>query len=156
MGRRGPIPEPVGLKLIRGNPGKRPLKERPQPGPSKVACPAWLSTPAKAEWKRVAPELQKMGLLTQLDIAALAGYCQNYADWVEATRFIHEHGEHYLTPKGQLRQWPQAETARKAEAAMRAFASEFGLTPNSRARLSVEAPKDKRDDPFEKFLSRAR
>jgi P27 family predicted phage terminase small subunit len=156
MGRRGPAPQSQTLKLLRGNPGKRPLKkQRAAPTTtSKVSCPDWLSPAAKAEWRRVAPELARMGLLTGLDRAALAAYCQNYAVWVECSRFLHEHGEMYLTPRGQLLKWPLAETARKAEQSMRAFAGEFGLTPGSRLRLNVEGQEVPEDDPFEEWLNR--
>lgn len=154
MGSRGPAPKPVSLKLVTGNPGKRRLKQTPAPSPGKVACPDWLNAAAKAEWRRVAPELERLGLLTRLDRAVLAGYCEAYARWAEATKFIHENGQHYMTPKGQLRQWPQVETAKQAEQAMRSFASEFGLTPNSRAKLSVEA-REEEEDEFEKFLRRS-
>lgn len=154
MGRRGPAPQPQKLKLLRGNPGKRPLKkQRPAPTPdSKVSCPEWLSPAAKTEWRRVAPQLARIGLLTGLDRAVLAGYCDSYATWVECTRFVQEHGEHYIAPNGQLRRWPQAERAKQAAQAMRAFASEFGLTPNSRLRLNV-AEQEVGDDPFEEFLN---
>ena len=101
----------------------------------------------------VAPGLARMGLLTSLDRAVLAGYCDSYATWVECTRFVQAHGEHYIAPNGQLRRWPQAERAKQAAQAMRAFASEFGLTPNSRLRLNVEKQEVERD-PFEEFLAR--
>ena len=151
MGRRGPPPKPAHLKIIEGNPGKRPIKTSPQPKVGKVTCPEWLSPQAKAEWKRVAPELEQMGVVTSLDRAALAGYCSNYAAWVEATTFIQQNGEHYVTSKGMLRRWPQADTAKQAEQAMRGFASEIGLTPTARARLSVE-PVEREEDEFETFL----
>jgi P27 family predicted phage terminase small subunit len=158
MGRRGPAPKPTSLKLLQGNPGKRPLKkQRPAPtGASKVSCPEWLCPAAKAEWRRVAPELQRMGLLTSLDRAVLAGYCDSYARWVECTRFIQANGEHYIAPNGQLRKWPQAEEAKQAAQSMRAFAGEFGLTPNSRLRLNVEEQEVPEDDPFEEWLNRRR
>jgi len=155
MGRRGPAPQPQKLKLLHGNPGKRPLK-KPRAAPvtaSKVSCPEWLSPGAKAEWRRVAPELARMGLLTSLDRAVLAGYCDSYAKWVECSRFIQANGEHYIAPNGHLRKWPQAELAKQAAQSMRAFAGEFGLTPGSRLRLNVEVEETPEEDEFEKFLN---
>jgi len=76
----GRKPKPTKLKIIEGNPGKRPLNEN-EPIPQSIApeCPDWLSDDAKKEWKRLAPELERLGLLTVLDMAAFAGYCQSYA-----------------------------------------------------------------------------
>ena len=47
-------------------------------------CPEHLSPAAQAEWRRLAQSLQQDGLLTQVDRAALAAYCQSYGRWVEA------------------------------------------------------------------------
>jgi len=153
MGRRGPAPKPVSLKVLAGNPGNRPLPETRSMTVSKARCPTWLSPGAKSEWRRIAPELERMGLLTALDRAAFAAYCESYAQWVACTRFLHEHGSHYLTPKSQLREWPQVEMAKQAGQTMRAFAGEFGLTPTSRLRLNIEGPEQEEDE-FEAFLSR--
>ena len=147
----------MSLKLLQGNPGKRPLKKaRAAPAASNVTCPEWLSPSAKAEWRRVAPELQRMGLLTSLDRAVLTGYCEHFARWVDSTRFLQENGTHYLTPRGQVREWPQVNMAKQASQSMRTFANELGLSPNSRARLNVGEPPIENDDEFERFLRRGK
>lgn len=93
MGRRGPPPKPTKLKIAAGNPGKRKLNERePRPEAKAPAMPAWLSVRAKAEWKRIVPELLRLGLLARVDLAALSGYCQAYAEVEEATRTIEKEG----------------------------------------------------------------
>jgi phage terminase small subunit len=76
---RGRKPHPTLLKLVKGNPGHRPLTDS-EPAPRKMLPepPAELSGDARKEWDRVAPELYRMGLLTGLDRAALAAYCQVY------------------------------------------------------------------------------
>ena len=82
MGRRGPPPKPTKLKLLAGNPGKRPLNRRePQPRKTTPRCPAWLGKEARAVWKRMVPELRRMGVLTVIDGEALAAFCQTYARW---------------------------------------------------------------------------
>jgi hypothetical protein len=51
MGRRGPRPEPSSLKLLKGNPGKRPLNERePKPPAGAPEAPAHLDEEARREW----------------------------------------------------------------------------------------------------------
>src|SRR4249920_2704931 len=78
------------LKLLKGNPGKRPI--RPEPEPAVPATPPdppeFLDEHAKNEWWRVAPELHALGLLTVLDLAPFAAYCQAYAHWIAAERAI--------------------------------------------------------------------
>ena len=59
---RGRKPKPTSLKIIQGNPGKRPIRgHEPQPPRSQPTCPAHLSPTAKAEWKRLAQSLNKIG-----------------------------------------------------------------------------------------------
>jgi hypothetical protein len=69
---RGRKKTPTNLVLLRGNPGKRALnKEEPKPRPVLPEPPGHLDTGAKREWRRVAPELHQLGLLTVLDVDAL-------------------------------------------------------------------------------------
>jgi P27 family predicted phage terminase small subunit len=99
MGRRGPPPKPTKLKIAAGNPGKRPLNpHEPQPVTSAPRMPAWLSKRAKAEWRRIVPELTNLGLLTRIDLAALAAYCQAYAELEEATRTLDKEGRVCVWP----------------------------------------------------------
>ena len=81
MGRRGPPPKPTRLKILAGNPGKRPLNDaEPVPAPGRPSCPAWVSKEGRAEWRRVTRELEALGLLARIDQATLACYCQSVAE----------------------------------------------------------------------------
>jgi len=99
------------------------------------------------------PELQRLGLLTLVDRAALANYCQWWARYVQAERILREKGLTFLTPKGYEQQRPEVAISHKAAAMCRAFMSEFGLTPSARSRLSVEQPQEA--DPFAEFLAKS-
>lgn len=146
----GRPPKPTALKLLDGNPGKRPLnRHEPKPRPVAPTCPAWLSAEAKREWRRIARELERLGLLTQVDRAALAGYCQNYARALEAERVLSEEGLTFTTEKGYVMQRPEVAIAQKAWQLVRAFGAEFGLTPSSRGRLSLPEPET---DDLERLL----
>ena len=104
---RGRKPKPVALKLLEGNPGKRPINGRePRPPASQPTCPAHLSPTAKAEWKRLAGMLNQVGMLTQADRAALAAYCQAYGRWVEAERKLAETPALLRTPAGYVQPSP--------------------------------------------------
>ena len=148
----GPPRKPTALRILEGNPSKRPLpKNEPKPDPSMPECPEWLLDEAKEEWFRIAPELYKLRLLTRLDRVALAAYCQSYAKWAEAERWLKEHGPVYpiLNEDGSVRylqQAPQVGIANQCLKQIRAFCAEFGLTPASRAR--IELPSEREDDDF--------
>lgn len=156
MTTRGRKPKPTALKLLEGNPGKRPINEHePVPPKGTVKCPTWLEPEAKKEWKRLAPSLEAMGVLTQADLTAFAGYCQAYARWKEAEEFISQHGSIFQTPSGYVQQVPQVSIAQQNLKIMQSFCSEFGLTPATRARIIANGSgKDdvSSDDPMESLL----
>jgi len=151
-------PKPTALKLIDGNPGKRPVnKNEPKPRPVAPTCPSWMTARAKAEWRRVSPQLEELGLLTQIDRVALAGYCQSYADYVDAKEFIKKKGPVYAIKNEDgtvkyLQQVPQVAIAHKSLLVIKAFCQEFGMTPSARSRMSV-AGADDGDDDMESLLS---
>ncbi len=143
MGRRGPPPKPTALKLLAGNPGKRPLNTR-EPRPAKTAprCPGWLGAEAKAVWKRLVPDLRRMGVLTVVDGEALASFCQTYVRWREAEDFLDKHGSVYpiRDERGQVRcmqQFPQVSIARNLILILKSFYGEFGMTPAARTRIEL-------------------
>ena len=138
LGRK---PQPTALKLICGNPGKRPLNEHePQPEPAVPECPEHLSAEAKREWERITAHLMRLGLLTEIDRAALAAYCQTYARWIEAEQHIAQLGLVVKAPRtGYPIQNPYLPIANKALEHMRNFLTEFGMTPASRSRIIAGA-----------------
>lgn len=160
MGRRGPSPTPSRLQELRGNPGKRAInRHEPKPAIGAV-CPSWLSKLAKIEWKRIAPELERLGLLTMVDQTALASYCQAHAELIEATKRLDKDGRIIDIPVynktgeevGSIqKQHPAVKLQRDAFTRVKQFLAEFGLTPASRARLQVDNAEEK-TDPFEAFL----
>ncbi len=131
MARRGPAPKPTRLKALAGNPGKRPLnRHEPQPKPGLPRCPAQLSEEAKREWKRISKELDRLGLLTVLDRAALSAYCQAWGRWIEAEERLRQHGVIVKSPSGFPVQSPYLSVANKAMAQMSKLLVEFGLSPS--------------------------
>src|SRR5262249_31386551 len=97
---RGRKPKPTALKLLTGNPGKRPLNpNEPQPAPELPDCPDHLDEVGKAEWARVAAELGQLGILTRVDRAALAAYCSSYSRWVKLESMVQKFGEVLVDPE---------------------------------------------------------
>src|SRR5262247_4125631 len=90
---RGRKPQPTMLKVLRGNPGQRPLNAfEPKHAPLAKECPDELTLPAaRAEWARIAPVLIDRGQVCDVDRATFMGYCLKYAQWqaLEAAASAH-------------------------------------------------------------------
>lgn len=153
MVRTGRPRKPTNLKVLEGNPGKRPLPQNePKPQPISPKCPAWLASEGKKLWKQLIPELERLGLMTIMDGVAFEAVCQNYATWVRCEKYLKKNGLTFETETGYIQQRPEVAIGQKALAAVRAFCTEFGLTPASRARINIK-PDDGKEDPMEALLS---
>jgi len=150
---RGRKPKPTTLKILEGNPGRRPLNDGPPQAPAEVPeCPEFLDDEAKAEWFRMAPVLLDMGLLTPADRAALAAYCISYSRWVAAEAQVRRLGTIVKSPlKNFPMKSPYLTVADQALETMRKFMVEFGLTPSSRSRIRVPG-NPRATDEFDAFL----
>ena len=115
-------------------------------------CPKWLESEAKKEWRRLAKKMELMGVLTEVDMAAFAGYCQAYARWKEAEEFITQHGTIVKTPSGYWQQVPQVSIAQTYLKVMNRFAEQFGLTPASRSRIVADTTSSGSEDELEALL----
>ena len=134
-------PKPTALKVLEGNPGKRPINGRePKPPSSQPTCPSHLSPTAKAEWKRLAGTLNRIGLLTQVDRTTLAAYCQAYGKWVEAERRLAETPTLLKLPSGYIQVSPWVTISNKQLELMAKYMAELGITPSSRSRLAIQIP----------------
>ena len=150
---RGRKPKPTILKVLDGNPGKRPLNDQePCPSHGIPDQPDWLDAEAQAEWVRVTAELSDMGLLTLADRAALTAYCTAWSRWVEAEAMVKKFGTIVKSPeKGFPMKSPYLSIADQALETMRKLMVEFGLTPSSRSRIRVPPGGDEVDE-LDRFL----
>ena len=136
MATRGRKPTPTNIKVLEGNPGKRKLNDKePKPAKKAPSCPKWLEPEAKREWRRLAKKMEALGILTEVDMAAFAGYCQAYARWKEAEERISDRGLVIRTPSGYPQQVPYISIAQQYLRLMNQFAEQFGLTPAARSRI---------------------
>lgn len=152
---RGRKPTPTALKVLRGNPGKRRLnQDEPTPELAIDAVPPdSLTKPGKIEWRRLAPILGRLGMLTETDTDALVGYCEAYANWRQAQQKIHQFGMVIKAkdPKQLPVISPYVRIAHNAMNQMRAFLVEFGMTPSSRSRIKVTR-RDQSTDKRKRFF----
>lgn len=140
MGRRGPRPEPAAVKEMKGNPGNRRIGKAPVDGDElkAFAAPAWLKGEGLAIWKKLAPMLAQMRILTRVDAWTFARYCRNFARWLEMNKRLDDVGEIYeiKTESGTVRRSdPAYLIADRLERQLIAAEANFGLNPAERQRL---------------------
>lgn len=149
---RGRRPTPTRLKILSGNPGKRPMNENePQPEIHLPRPPKHLSPAARKEWYRVGRILLHHRLISDMDRAALEAYCVIYARWVDAEQKVIRHGTIVLSPDKKFpMKSPYLCVAEAALEQMRKLMIEFGLTPASRSRVA-SLPSEEEDE-LDRFL----
>ncbi len=99
--------------------------------------PTWLSKEAKAEWKRIMPELVDRRILTPADMGMVETYVTTIGNFRALEREMRASG--LIDPKLLRLQNQAAQTARQ-------IAAEIGLTPVSRSRPSVREDDDDEAD----------
>ena len=96
--RPGRKPKPTADKAARGNPGRRPLNQNEPQFAGRAKMPRWLSDAAKKEWRRLAPELERIGVLTMAGETAFAIYCQSVGEYIDAVKVMR--GQPLMVPGG--------------------------------------------------------
>jgi P27 family predicted phage terminase small subunit len=144
--RSGPPKKPTRLKLIQGTFRKdRAIPNEVKPAVASPVVPGHLSDEAKVEWGRLSQELECLGLLSRIDRAALAAYCECWSDWVEACRMCAtkdgQDRKVIKTVAGNFIENPYYSIKKRAAELMHKFLTEFGMTPASRSRINA-MPKD--------------
>lgn len=147
---QGRKPTPTVLKLLQGNPGKRPLKlDEFRPAVEIPKPPAHVRENKEAikEWRRVTADLARYGLISQVDRAALVFYVVNWARHCEAEEMIKKAAEasggsglFVKTPNGYPVQSPWVAVSNKSMELCRVFLAEFGMTPAARTRVTPSTP----------------
>jgi P27 family predicted phage terminase small subunit len=160
---RGRKPKPVAQQIAEGDPrrhGVNKLRERMEAEPKASRglppCPKHLGARAKKVWKFWAEELEAMNLDRRPDAQMLEGAAVAYEAAVKASEMLELQGsviaKKALDPTTQkivvidIKAHPAVAQRNAAWALVRAFCSEFGFSPSSRARLSVDTPDRAADD----------
>ena len=97
--------------------------------------------------------------MTVLDVATLAAYCEEWAQWRRCMDRVRYEGEVMVlrTDKGEVRyaqQSPWSTLAGKHLERMLRASIELGFTPASRAKVTAPAGAGEEADPFDAFLGR--
>jgi len=140
--------KPTALKILEGKLGHRPLpKNEPKPKVGAPSAPDWLDKAARAEWERIVPELDAIGLLTKVDGFVLGAYCSRLSAWIALEKKIAKRGAVYKITSTMGNSYykarPEVAIAKEYLRDVRILAAELGLTPSARA--SMHSSKDSDD-----------
>lgn len=101
---------------------------------------------AAAEWQRVVPEIEAMGLLATLDRGVLVRYCRGWADWCELDEKLQANGMIVKGRRDSLVRNPLWMMRSDIEVTLEALGKQLGLTPAARLRAGVKHEEPEADD----------
>lgn len=147
--------KPTNLKILEGNPGKRPLSENEvKPKEILPKCPVWLNKEAKKKFKQLSKILYNLGLLTELDIDMLVMYCQDFSTYKECQINIKENGLFVKDRDNNLRKNPYISILNQVSSRMVTHMSKFGMSPSDRVGLEIDIGENKKEKTgIKKYLS---
>lgn len=137
--------QPTELLLVKGKKHltkaeieDRKSKEIKAPS-DKVKAPSYLPADLKKEFNKIAKELKEIGIITNLDIDALARFIIAKKMYLELTKQILKKPELMIVDKDIVT------TQDKLFKQCRSSASDLGLTISSRCKLVVPKKEDKKE-----------
>lgn len=141
---QGRKPTATAEKKLYGNPGKRALNNA-EPEPDKLTelpePPEWLGEHGREAWERNGPILLGMTLLTTADLDLFATLCQNIDIMINSSLDVKKNGYTVMGQRGWTRN-PALASFAAASSAIKSLASEFGMTPSSRAKIKLPEDDD--------------
>jgi P27 family predicted phage terminase small subunit len=149
------MPKPPALNALQGNPGKRApsVGDGVNPVIEIPSAPKHLGKEAAKEWKRITPLLEELGLISGLDRAALALYCQAVGRLTEleeafngqVKRLMTDRKMDYptavaeasqsTTPSGYVQQSVMVQLIKNHREQVNRYLQHFGLSPSARGRV---------------------
>ncbi|MBC9873686.1 phage terminase small subunit P27 family [Macrococcoides goetzii] len=162
--------QPIELQLIKGNKNRRTkaeiekrrkAEEALKAAKDKLKPPTWLDKGAKKEFRYIVNEMSELDVLNNLDVHALAMYCDAYSNYVEITKLINENG---LARTINLTEENSGEAVKAIymdkEAILRKkqfydqvrqLGIQFGFTPSARAKMALSQAKAELAEEDEEF-----
>lgn len=149
MGKSGPPPVPLKLRLLRGEnrPSHVNLREPitrdvpPQP-------PEDMADDVREIWDYTLAELMVMKIATSADRDTLRCYCEAVVAHRKASAILAKTTVLVRGLHGTMVRNPALQIQRDAAHTVRGFAQEFGLTPSGRTRIVAEGRTDADTNPF--------
>jgi phage terminase small subunit len=169
MGVRGTLPTPTKIRILNGNPSRRPLPaNEPQFTPGIPAPPSGMSGRARKQWDQLIGEMANSGVLRLVDGGALAMLCEDLA-MLDTLRKGLAGQESEVAKKAKekkqqisgnaLTALSRTTEGRRTLTSIRELSAqiiiqrrEFGLTPSSSTRVQVTGEGGRLLDPLEQAL----
>ncbi len=147
---------PTPLRILRGNPSKRPIPENEPTfeGTPEVVPepPTELTDDQKIFWNDLCPRLVKAGVYSSGDRESLSLLCVALAEVKHANEQL-KLGRVLKTPSGYIQQSPFVSILWSAMKRAQSLMTEFAMTPASRSRVEKIAGAGE-EDPLQRFLNR--
>jgi len=140
MGRKS---TPTALKILRGNPGKRPLNmAEPHPDALDPECPSEITDPgSRAEWERAIVPAISIGQITSADRTLAIAHCELWATWRSQLADAIQHPHVIAAGKGR---YPMPNPARvmanKTLHLLTQVDEKLGFSPTSRGKVQIKGP----------------
>jgi len=128
MAKPGAKPKNAQLKVIQGNPSRRPIPEQPNLPALGAEAPDFLSATGKRLWNRWASSLIGLGLFADVHRELLASTVQHWATYIDCMEVVKADGV-VIERKNGISRSPWLVSAENAFACARKGMSELGLTP---------------------------
>ena len=147
---RGRKPKPSFLKLIAGNPGRRPVNDaEPDPSGDLASAPGWMTEGQRSTWNQAA-RCSPPGLLREIDESVFVVWVVAKDLHQESTKKVAQYGAVIKSANGgPPQQSPYLSVMNKQAAIMLKAASEMGFSPSSRSRVKVEKGKGRGGNRFD-------
>jgi P27 family predicted phage terminase small subunit len=140
---RGPKPTPTALRVLRGNPSRRPFNgDEPTPADLDAAIPDEIvDKVARAEWTRAIVPAIAIGHITAADRTLAIAHCELWATWQSQLRDAAK--SPHVGAAGRSK-YPMPNQARimsnKTLTLLAAIDEKLGFSPTSRSRVVAKGP----------------
>lgn len=145
MRGRKPIPTAIKQATGAGSHHKKPAGHEPKPATGLGHPHDALSKGAKRVWRSLAGRLERMGVGTNVDRELFMQLCESQANWLELIQTARTQGQ-IVKVNGQPVANPLLVRADREAEKVRKLCCEFGLSPSSRARLSIDTAAGQEDE----------
>jgi len=135
--------KPRALRLIEGNRSKTKIPDEPLYSGKFPRAPSFIEGIGRREWKRLAPAMFKIGVLTSADFVCFSTYCH-------AVQRSWDIREHLARQAVGMDEWHSLDRALdRAEKQLATAYRELGFSPVMRSRAAIAKPKTV--DEFDEF-----
>lgn len=161
MGARGFPPKPTALRILEGNPSRKPFNVK-EPKPKvlqNLEPPEEFTDLQKKIWNSITTEMVRIGLVTEIDYYVVHRYCVFAAEFIETSRRITP--ENSVIPHrgedGKIRYItynPLISMRNEASRQMGRLEQSLGISPSARSRIVIglrdrlENGIDEDEDPY--------